>query len=138
MFYDLLQLIDEYVDQSKIPNHPDMIETEGLDEEEGETDGEEEEGEVEMGMDTVKKEKKVEIDGDDDEDEEEEDDDEDDDEDEEEAESASEAEVIEMFEELSKGKGYITEKALRKWDELQELVEAQLATDKVQLLHYTF
>ena len=29
-----------------------------------------------------------------------------------------------QFEELSRGKGYITEKALRGWDELQELVEA--------------
>lgn len=29
---------------------------------------------------------------------------------------------------MSKGKDYITEKALRKWDELQELVEAELAS----------
>ena len=37
-------------------------------------------------------------------------------------------EVLEMFEELSKGKDYITEKALRKWDELQELVDSELAS----------
>lgn len=36
-----------------------------------------------------------------------------------------------QFEELSKGKDYITEKALRKWDELQELIEADLATQEV-------
>ena len=35
-----------------------------------------------------------------------------------------------QFEELSKGKDYITEKALRKWDELQELIEADLATQE--------
>ena len=31
--------------------------------------------------------------------------------------------VYAQFQELSKGKGYITEKALRKWDELQEIKE---------------
>lgn len=36
-----------------------------------------------------------------------------------------------QFEELSKGKDYITEKALRKWDELEELIEADLATREV-------
>ena len=36
----------------------------------------------------------------------------------------SDQEVLDMFNELSKGKGFITEKALRKWDELAELVEA--------------
>lgn len=36
-----------------------------------------------------------------------------------------------QFEELSKGKDYITEKALRKWDELQELIEAELASQEV-------
>ena len=30
-------------------------------------------------------------------------------------------EINEMFEELSKGKSYITEKVLRKWDKLQEI-----------------
>ena len=39
--------------------------------------------------------------------------------------------IIFQFEELSKGKDYITEKALRKWDELQELVTADLATQEV-------
>jgi len=33
-----------------------------------------------------------------------------------------------MFDELSKGKDFITEKALRKWDELQELIDSGLAT----------
>mmetsp|Transcript_10051 Transcript_10051/g.22600 ORF Transcript_10051/g.22600 Transcript_10051/m.22600 type:complete len:588 (-) Transcript_10051:102-1865(-) len=45
--------------------------------------------------------------------------------------TASEEEVLEMFEELAKGKSYITEKALRRWDELQELVQAELATQEI-------
>lgn len=36
-----------------------------------------------------------------------------------------------QFADLSKGKGYITEKALRKWDELQGLIEAEIATQEV-------
>ena len=36
-----------------------------------------------------------------------------------------------QFKELSKGKDYITEKALRKWDELQELIDADLATKEI-------
>jgi hypothetical protein len=40
-------------------------------------------------------------------------------------------EVMEMFKELSKGKSYITEKALRKWDELKEIIEAELATKEI-------
>lgn len=38
------------------------------------------------------------------------------------------SEILEMFSELSKGKDYITEKALRKWDELEELIDSGLAT----------
>lgn len=36
-----------------------------------------------------------------------------------------------QFQDLSKGKGYITEKALRKWDELQGLVDADIAPQEV-------
>jgi hypothetical protein len=36
-----------------------------------------------------------------------------------------------QFEELSKGKDYITEKALRNWDELKELIEADLASKEI-------
>lgn len=36
-----------------------------------------------------------------------------------------------QFQDLSKGKGYITEKALRKWDEVQGLVDAEIASQEV-------
>ena len=36
-----------------------------------------------------------------------------------------------QFNELSKGKDYIPEKRLRKWDELKELIEADLVTEEI-------
>lgn len=62
------------------------------------------------------------------EDEDDEDNDDDEDDDDEDDDEPNDEEVVEMFNELSKGKPYITEKALRKWDELQELVEADIAS----------
>jgi hypothetical protein len=56
------------------------------------------------------------------------DDEDDDDEDDAIDEYDDDGEVLEMFDELSKGKDYITEKALRKWDELKELVDADLVS----------
>ena len=40
-------------------------------------------------------------------------------------------EVLEMFEELSRGKDYILEKNLRTWDELEDLISAELASPKI-------
>ena len=138
-FFDLLQIIDEYVDQAKLPvdqsdvvfesrvqvdSKSDVDRVMDLVDDLLETGGEGgdlkvsyiNKGKKKEGLEAISAMQK-ELSEDDDEDEDEDDDDE-----------PSDEEVIEMFNELSKGKPYITEKALRKWDELQELVEAEIAS----------
>jgi hypothetical protein len=140
-FFDLLQIIDEYVDQAKLPvdqsdvvfesrvqvdSKSDVDRVMDLVDDLLETGGEGgdlkvsyiNKGKKKEGLEAISAmQKELSEDDDEDEDEDEDDDDE-----------PSDEEVIEMFNELSKGKPYITEKALRKWDELQELVEAEIAS----------
>jgi hypothetical protein len=114
---DLLQLIDHFVDQDKIPRLNDSDFDDSVAFEARSAD--DEEGDVQMGDAQMRKmvddfvgEGEVDVKVSEDEDEDE------DEEGEGEGEEEIDPEVLEMFGELSKGKGYITEKALRRCDKI--------------------
>ncbi len=118
-FYDLLQIIENYVDQDKIPNPilddekaterisvlnkqmTDLLLADEKDEKASRKESKKAEALKSIEDDLLELENSLE---------------------------KSDAEVVEMFEELSKGKGFVTEKALRKWDELRGLIDAGMCS----------
>ena len=151
MFYDLVQIIDEYVDQEKIPldksknvvfekrvqvnskNDVDRV----MDLVDDLLEYQQKDGsnnpfkvsyikgnQVNEGRMALSEMQNDLLEDDDDDD----DDDDDNDDNDDSIDYDDDTEVLEMFNDLSKGKDYITEKALRKWDELKEIVDADLVS----------